>query len=66
MSDRAAWVRDNLPTCAAAAATFAAAFPGTRMTYASENGNVIGKQSPHGIKLTNIVLGSFADGGKKK
>ena len=27
MSDRAAWVRENLPLCASAAAAYAAAFP---------------------------------------
>lgn len=66
MSDRAAWVRENLPTCAAAAATFAAAFPGCRMTYASENGHVIGKPAPRGLKLSEIVIGSFADGVDRK
>lgn len=60
MSDRAAWVRENLPLCAAAAAAFAAAFPGTRMTYASENGHVIGKPGPRGIKLSETVVGSFS------
>lgn len=60
MSDRAAWVRENLPVCAAAAATFAAAFPGCRMTYASENGHTIGQPAPRGIKLSETVAGSFA------
>lgn len=41
--ERAAWVRQNLPTCAAFAAQVAAGFKDARMTYASENGHVIGK-----------------------
>lgn len=67
MSDRAEWVRTHLPICAAAAATFAAAFPGTRMTYASENGYTIGKPTPSGVKLSDTAIGSFsAQEGKRK
>lgn len=65
MSDRAEWVRTHLPICAAAAATFAAAFPSLRMTYASENGHVIGKQGPRGIKLSETVIGSFSSPERK-
>lgn len=60
MSDRAAWVRENLPLCASAAAAYAAAFPACRMTYATENGHVIGKPAPRGIKLSETSIGSFA------
>lgn len=67
MSDRgAAWVRESLPLCAAAAAAFAAAFPACRMTYASENGHVIGKPAPRGIKLSETVVGSFSKPERKR
>lgn len=60
MSERAEWVRANLPLCASAAAAFAAAFPGCRMTYASENGHVIGKPTTRGIRLSETVVGALA------
>ena len=66
MSDRAAWVREHLPTCASAAAAFAAAFPGCRMTYANENGHVIGKPGERGIKLSETFIGSFVEPERKR
>lgn len=66
MSDRAEWVRSNMPNCAAAAATFAASFPGLRMTYASENGHVIGKPGGRGVKLSETFVGSFAEPERKR
>lgn len=66
MSDRAEWVRQHLPICAAAAAAFAAAFPGCRMTYASENGHTIGKPTPAGVKLSETAIGSFVEVERKR
>lgn len=50
-SDRAAkaeWMRQNLPTCTAIASDFRSIFPGCRMTYAEEAGNVVGVQMRSG------------------
>ena len=44
-ADAAAWVRDNLPTCADFASQCRAEFGEARMLYASENGHTIGKPS---------------------
>jgi hypothetical protein len=52
-ADAAAWVRDNLPTCADFAAQCRAAFGEARLLYASENGHTIGKPSdPPGYSVT--------------
>lgn len=48
MSD-AQWVRENLPECASIAASFRAEFGDVRMTYASENGHVLGKESTEAV-----------------
>lgn len=41
-SDKAEWVRQNLPQCSAIATAFKAVFAGVRMTYAEENGKAVG------------------------
>jgi hypothetical protein len=52
-------VKECLPTCAAVAAEFRAAFPGTRMVFAEENGHTLGKRGPDGIKLSETLVGSM-------
>lgn len=42
---KAEWVRENLPTCAKVAAEFREAFGDVRLTYAAENGHVVGRKS---------------------
>lgn len=42
-SDAAEWVRANLPICSAFSAEVKAAFGDCRLTFASEQGHVIGK-----------------------
>lgn len=59
-SDRAAWVRENLPTCAAFAAECKAVFGDVRMVYASENGHTLGSQGPTGVSLADTVVGPLA------
>ena len=54
---RAAWVRANLPECSAVAAAFRAEFGEVRLVFASENGHVIGKLGPDGVKLSETVVG---------
>lgn len=44
--EAAEWVRLNLPDCSAFAAEVKAAFGEARMTFASENGHVVGKPTP--------------------
>jgi hypothetical protein len=63
MSDRQ-WVRDNLPECASVAAAFKAEFGDVRLTYASENGHVLGKESaePVGVKGHEQARGKTCDG----
>lgn len=60
--DRAAWVRLNLPICAAVASEFAAVFPGCRMTFASEAGHTVGKPTPAGVRLSDTAIGGLSDG----
>lgn len=60
MTDPAVWVREHLPTCAAVAAEFRAVFGDVRMTYASENGHVIGKPGTDGVMVSETVVGSMA------
>lgn len=55
--ERRQWVRENLPTCAELAAETLKLFPGSRLAYASENGHVIGKRSPEGVKLSETLVG---------
>ena len=47
MSDRQAWLRENLPSVASVVDEFASAFGRSNLTinYASENGNARGKES---------------------
>lgn len=47
MSDRQAWLRENLPTVASVVADFSAAFgrENFSVAYASENGKALGKKS---------------------
>lgn len=55
--EKARAVRESFPTCAAAAAEFAAVFPGTRMVFASENGLEIGRKGPDGVRPVLDRLG---------
>lgn len=55
-SDRAAWVRENLPQCAAFAAACREVFGDVRMVYASENGHVIGQPGPEGISMAETEI----------
>lgn len=60
MTDKTAWLRDNLPTVAAVADAFAAEFgrDGFKVTFASESGHVIGKPfAGDGVKLSETLLG---------
>ena len=50
-ADKAEWVRANLPLCAEAASAFRDVFPGCRMAYASEDGNVIGAPYVAGFSI---------------
>ena len=57
VSERVAWVRDNLPTCADFAAQCRQAFGEARLLYASENGHSIGKPSdPPAFSITGADL----------
>ncbi len=56
----AEWVRESLPTVAAIAASFRAEFGDVRLAYASENGHVLGKKGPDGVKLSETVVGPMA------
>lgn len=57
MSERQQWVRDNLPISAAIASEFKAVFGDVRLVFASENGHVLGKPGPDGVKLSETVVG---------
>ena len=57
MSERQQWVRDNMPIIAAKASEFKSAFGDVRLVFASENGQVIGKPGPDGVKLSETVVG---------
>lgn len=56
----AEWVRENLPSVAAVAATFRAEFGDVRLTYASENGHEIGRPGQDGVKLSETHVGPMA------
>lgn len=56
-NERAAWVNENLPACAAVAAAFKAEFGDVRLVFASQNGHTIGQRSPDGIPLSETLLG---------
>ena len=56
--EKAAWVRQNLPTCAGIAQDFKNAFGSVSMAFASENGHVLGKRfEGDGVKLSETLLG---------
>jgi hypothetical protein len=73
--EKAMAVRKAFPVCAAAAAEFAAVFPGTRMVFASENGLEIGRKGPEGVrpvldrlgdvKPAEPVLGRYSRGARQ-
>ena len=56
-ASKAAWVRENLPGCTTVADAFRAEFGDVRLVFASENGHVIGKPGPDGVKLSETVVG---------
>lgn len=66
MSDKAAWVNENLPTCAAIASCVKAVFGDVRMVYASENGHVLGTRDPDGVKLSETLVGKMSKKGGEK
>lgn len=59
MSDRTAQLRENLPTVAAVVDQFAAAFGRSNfaVVFASENGHVLGKRGPDGVRLSETLVG---------
>lgn len=62
MSERQQWVRDNMPTVASVAGEFKAVFSEVRLVFASENGHVLGKPGPDGVRMSDTVVGRmFAD-----
>ena len=61
--DKQQWLRDNLPVSAGFVADVAAEFgrENVRVTYASENGHVLGKLVElDGVKLSETVVGTWA------
>lgn len=65
MSERQAWLRENLPTVAGVVDQFALAFGRSNFSvvYAKENGNALGKESGlfgTGVKLSETVVGPMA------
>ena len=62
-ADKQQWLRENLPEVAGVVAEFAAEFgrENVRVTYASENGHVLGKLVElDGVKLSETVVGTWA------
>ena len=69
MSDRQAWLRGNLPTVAGVVDQFAAAFGRSNfsITYASENGHVLGKKCElKGVPLSDCHVGKAAAAGQQR
>lgn len=60
MSDKSAWLRENLPAVAGVVDQFAQAFgrENLRVVYAMENGHTIGKPGPDGVKLSETGVGT--------
>lgn len=58
--EKRVWVNENMPTCAAVAASFREVFGDVRMVYASENGHVLGTPGPEGVKLSETGIGPMA------
>ena len=53
---------DNLPTVSAFANMLRAEFGEVRLVFASENGHVLGKPGPDGVRMSDTVVGRmFAD-----
>lgn len=62
-ADKQQWLRDNLPVSAGFVSDVAAEFgrENVRVTYASENGHVLGKRFVgDSIKLSETVVGALA------
>lgn len=55
--DVAERVRTELPTCAALAADCRQVFGEVRLVHAVENGHVLGRPGPDGVKLSETVVG---------
>lgn len=61
-SAAAGWLMDNLPTVSAFANMLRAEFGEVRLVFASENGHVLGKPGPDGVRMSDTVVGRmFAD-----
>ena len=59
--EKAAWVRQNLPTCAGIAQDFKNAFGSVSMVFASENGHVLGRRfEGDGVKLSETLVGPLS------
>ena len=56
-----AWVKENLPACAAVANEFKAVFGDVRLVYACENGHELGKKTPQRpertVRLSDCQIG---------
>jgi hypothetical protein len=58
-----AWVKQNLPACAAIAADFKAVLGDVRLVYASENGHQLGQRGPDGVRLSDTqISGALTEG----
>lgn len=60
MTDKTAWLRENLPVVAGIVADVATEFgrDGFKVTFASENGHVLGKRfEGDGVKLSETLVG---------
>ena len=63
--DKAAWVRQNLPTCTQVAQEFKNVFGSVSMVFASENGHAIGKPFVgDAVKLSETLVGPMVVGNK--
>lgn len=67
MSDRQAWLRENLPGVASAVEEFASTFgrPNLTINYASEGGNALGKESGlfgSGVSGSDLARSKRCDG----
>lgn len=63
MTDKTAWLRENLPTVAAVTDAFAEAFgrDGFKVDFAAENGHVIRERVEFdGVRLSETLVGTMA------
>lgn len=63
MTDKTEWLRENLPVVAGIVADVATEFgrDGFKVTFASENGHVLGKRfDGEGVKLSETLVGPLS------